>query len=131
MNQIIFFQFKFKSNNQLKIWRIKIIYYQIVIFKKINKSMQNNLEGERTRIIEEEFSNSNLNESARNELFEDKNDDTKEKKTFYNESSIHGIKDDDLSDTNKLSISSGIKNNGNTLSNIISNINIKEGKKSL
>ena len=44
--------------------------------------MQNNLEGERTRIIEEEFSNSNLNESARNELFEDKNDDTKEKKTF-------------------------------------------------
>ena len=44
--------------------------------------MLNNLEGERTRIIEEEFSNSNLNESARNELFEDKNDDTKEKKTF-------------------------------------------------
>ena len=44
--------------------------------------MQNNLEGERTRIIEEEFNNSNLNESARNELFEDKNDDTKEKKTF-------------------------------------------------
>ena len=93
--------------------------------------MQNNLEGERTRIIEEEFNNSNLNESARNELFEDKNDDTKEKKTFYNESSIHGIKDDDLSDINKLSISSGNKNNGNTLSNIISNINIKEGKKSL
>ena len=92
--------------------------------------MQNNLEGERTRIIEEEFSNSNLNESARNELFEDKNDDTKEKKAFYNESSIHGIKDD-LSDINKLSISSGNKNNGNTLRNIISNINIKEGKKSL